>query len=241
MNNSIKIIGIVFFLLVSGHYAYAQSFYDEKLYVFNWGYGRTNGTFEHHGISSNKVSVEHAPLTYEFFSRHAYFYSDILTPFIDLSLGAFNEQYWWGHERNGYIYNGGDWPLARLAIGGYFGNKVGLYAGGQWGYSHWKIAPRVSNNNQSEEEVGGHTFGPGIHTVVDFNKLMVRNSLMYDFVTQGLKGARYTQTFTWDIMTMYGITNDNMIGVFANYVLSPGRSDVKLSKFRIGLSIAFDN
>lgn len=233
-------------LMICAQNIKAQSFYNNQLYVFNLGYGSTNTTFKAADVPNQKISVGHAPLTYEYFSRNAYFYSDVLTPMIDLCLGAFNQQYWWGHERDGFIYSGGDWPLARLALGGYIGDKLGIYAGGQWGYSRWKMAPGKYVNDKreytinSETELGGHTFGPGVHTVLDFNKILIRNSFMYDFVTDGFKGKRYTNSFTWDVMAMYGLTNDNMIGVFANYVYAPSRSDVQLTKLRFGLSIAFD-
>ncbi len=234
------------FLLFCTFTGNAQTFLNKKLYIFNWGYGVTNATFNTPVSINQKTSVAHAPITYEFLSRHAYFYSDFLTPLVDLCLGAFNQQYWWGHERNGVIYNGGDWPLARLAFGGYIGKNLGIYAGGQWGYSHWLTAPGRYRDGKreyflnDEVEVGGHTFGPGVHTVLNFKRILIRNSLMYDFVTQGFKGERYTQTFTWDAMAMLGLTKDNMIGVFANYVYAPSRSDVQLTKFRFGLSIAFD-
>jgi hypothetical protein len=239
----ISTVGIVFCLSP----LFAQSFYNKELHVFNWGYGRTNTTFNLPGSTTNTAKVGHAPLTYEYFSRNIYWHSDILTPMIDLCLGAFNQQYWYGHAREGYIYNGGDWPMLRLAFGGYFGDRVGVFAGGQWGYSHWKIAPGYYLNGsrtyfiQDEKEVGGHTFGPSVHTVIDFDKLIIRNSLMYDFVTLGFKGNRYTNTLTWDIMAMYSLTHDNLLGVFVNYVLSPGRSDVHLSKLRLGVSLAFNN
>jgi hypothetical protein len=226
---------------------YAQSFYKEKLSLFNWGYGRSNMQFTFPEPPVYDISVRHFPLTYEFYSRNAYFHSDILTPLIDLCQGAFNSEFWWGHPDAGFVFNGGDYPLARLGLGGYIGNRVGLYAGGQWGWSHWKVEPGGPQTGRQflydevqKTEVGGHTFGPGIHAVVDFPRLLIRSSVMYDFVTFGFSEGRYTKGTTVDIMATYGILPGNRLGVFANYIVSPSRSDVHISKFRIGITLAFN-
>lgn len=224
----------------------AQSFYDEKLYLFNMGYGKTNANFKFPDNPIYNVQVNHFPLSYEFYQRNFYFYSDVLTPLIDLCLGANNREFWWGFKEQGLVFNGGDWPLARLAFGAYIGDNVGIYAGGQWGYSHWKVDIGEGHDKQFvydellKTEVGGHTYGPGLHVVLDFEKILIRNSLMYNFVTQGFKGEKYTETFTWDVMATFRLEPENTVGIFANYVYSPDRIDVEISKFKIGASILFN-
>jgi hypothetical protein len=247
-NKILKIACIIILVAFVKPKVNAQNFYNKKLHIFNWGYGTTNSTFKTLNVTNQKANIAQAPLTYEFLKKYSYFYTDLLTPMVDLSLGAFNEQYWFGHERDGYIFNGGDWPLIRSAFGGYITNNIGVYVGGQWGYSHWRVAPGYYNDKdqlvyhiQQEQEFGGHTFGPGAHIIIDFDKFLIRNSIMYDFVTKGFKGERYTGTMVYDIMAMYALTNDNMIGVFANVVYAPSRFDVIFFKFRAGLSIAFSH
>ncbi len=239
-----RLLLLLFFLSISAATELsAQRFYEDKLYVFNWGYGRVNGTFNMPDGSAKKLSFGQMPLTYEFFSRHAYFHSDILSPIFDLCLGAFDSQYWWGHRRDGFIYKGGDWPLLRMGFGGYFGDVFGLYGGAQWSYSKWEVLGETNYtylyDNVSQKQFGGHLYGLGLHKVLNFDKLLIRSSVMFDRVTDGFKGKSYTNALTWDVTALYGITHDNMISVFANYIYSD-RKDVQLSKFRFGLALTFD-
>jgi hypothetical protein len=243
--SNLKLFLLILTLSLSNKFI-SQNFYDSQLNVFNWGYGKTISTVDIPSISLKKVGIGHFPLTYEYLSRKVYVHSDFLTPLIDLTLGAFNRGYWWGHERDRHIVNGGDWPLLRLGFGGYVHDKFGIYFGGHWGYSIFRVAPGYYDDEKRriysitlEQEIGGHTFGPSFHQVLDLNNVLIRNSILYDFVSDGFDGKIYTRTLTWDIMGMYKFSNDKL-GIFANYVLSPGREDIQISKFRFGLSILLE-
>lgn len=229
-------------LLFGADSAIAQRFFDKQLYVVNWGYGRNNAAFDLPDSQNKKLSFGNMPITFEYFSRHAYFHSDLLTPMIDLCLGAFNNQYWYGFRRDDFIYKGGDWPMARLAFGGYIGNIIGLYGGGQWSYSRWTVTGKTNYDflygRVSEKGYGGHLYGLGIHNVVNLDRLLIRNSVMYDFVTEGFKGKTYATALTWDAMAIYSFTDT--FGVFVNYVYSARPEVMSLSKFRFGLTITFD-
>lgn len=232
-------------LLIGLNGAKAQNFYAKKLANFNVGFGRTTVRYAHPALARPSVLINHVPLSYEYFSRIIYFHTDVLTPMVDLGLGGLNRQFWWGHEREGYVYNGGDWPLARLGIGTYIGKHVGIYGGAQWGYSRWRVAPgrykdgKLSYSINEETEVGGHTFGPGIHLVTDFPKLLVRASAMYDFVTRGFSGPRYTNALGLDVLVLYKVSRSGRFGLFANLQSATGREDIRLSKFRFGLALCF--
>ena len=221
----------------------AQKAYSEQLYMINWGFGRTAGTYHLPEGDPLKMSFAHIPMTYEYFTRNGYFYTDILTPCIDLCLGAFNRQFWWGHRRDNYIFRGGDWPLIRLGLGGHLGDNFGIYGGIQWGYSQWRVTGVTNNyvlyDDVTEEQFGGHMYGLGIHPVLNTDKLVFRSSIMFDFVTDGFKGKNYTNSLTWDFMIRYAISRNKMWGAFANYVYS-NRQHVQLSKFRFGVSLAFE-
>lgn len=239
----IQIIALSLVLVIfSASNAFAQRFYEGNLYNFNWGYGSTSASFEVPKRSNMDFSFRHYPLSYEYMSRNAYFHSDLLTPMIDLCLGAFNSEYWYGHREGRYVFNGGDWPLARLGFGGFIGEEIGIYGGAQWSYSRWEVFGESTGvflyDQVNKKEYGGHLFGPGLHTVFNTDRFLVRGSFMYDFVTQGFKGPRYTNAITVDIMAMYGLTSENLFGIFANYVYQT-RSDMNLTKFRIGLALNF--
>ncbi|TNE80424.1 MAG: hypothetical protein EP332_07750 [Bacteroidetes bacterium] len=223
----------------------AQNFYPKKLANFNVGFGRTAIKYNHSSLSRPSVNINHVPFSYEYFSRIIYFHTDVLTPMVDLGLGGLDRQFWWGHERDGYVYNGGDWPLARLGIGTYLGKHLGVYGGAQWGYSRWRVARgrykdgKLEYSINEETEVGGHTFGPGIHLVVDYPKVLVRGSVMYDFVTRGFSGPRYTNALGLDVLVLYKVSRSGRFGLFANLQSSNGRGDIGLSKFRFGLALCF--
>jgi hypothetical protein len=227
-------------LFVYSEPTFAQDSKNEKLYVFNIGYGYTSGAYTIPQNETLKMTFSHLPMTYEFYSRNAYFYTDILTPCVDLCLGAFNKEFWWGHKEGNYLFRGGDWPLLRLAFGGQIGSKFALYGGGQWGYSQWRINGSNENfilyDEVTEEQLGGHLYGVGVHPTFKTSKLLLRGSFMYDFVTDGFKGKNYTNAFTYDLMARYLFSHK--IGVFMNYINS-NRKDVTISKLRIGLSLNF--
>lgn len=221
-----------------------QNYYGSRLNVFTTGYGSNNVKFNIPDGTTKDFSFKHVPLNYEFFSKNAYFQTDFLTPVIDLCLGAFNEEFWWGFRKGKYAFQGGDWPLVRFGLGGYVGNNLGLYFGGQWSYSKWTVLGENTGvyvyDNINKVEFGGHLVGPGFHQVLDFDKLMIRNSIMYDWVSTGFKGPFYTNALTMDLMVMKSVSYDNLLGVFVNLIYS-SRKDVELSKIRFGISLSFDN
>ena len=239
-----KLIILILFLQTLSFSTKAQNFYLDKLHVFQWGYGYNQFSFDLPNNTSTEFTFSNMPLAYERYKRNTYTYSDVLTPIFDLCLGAFNSEYWYGFQPENILYSGGDWQLLRYAVGGYLGDHVGIYGGGQWGYSRWEVLHNGGSgflyDLEKQRNYGGHTLGFGVHSVLDFDRILIRNSFMYDWITEGFSGPFYNQGFTYETTAMFGLTDDNMIGLFVSYTYH-SRSEMQFSKIRFGLNLAFDN
>ncbi len=168
--------------------------------------------------SNNSFTYTRFPLVFESIGKHFYF-STNATGAIDLL-----------SDLNGYEIVGDDDTEAqrfeliptKLAFGGWIRDRIGLFAGAQYAYSRMIFS---DDDVPDMLMLGGHQRGFHGLAMLNLNRLLVKGTFMYDWVSNS-RGASQGNAQTVDLEVYYALGKRRIFGLWAGLsyqsIFSPG-------------------